>query len=140
MKSVLHLRRVSKLHPARGQRDIQSAQCDRSYSTLPHYPNTWPKGIRKETLCAGDLNGGRDACQGDSGSTWTVRVGRYRIAGILPTLDCTSTCATRPTSPGSRRLRSLHFEMTFKMRSNWQRTTTMEKKAHWVASSLKGQK
>lgn len=38
-------------------------QCDSSYSNLPHYAFTWPQGIGEETLCAGDPNGGRDACQ-----------------------------------------------------------------------------
>lgn len=38
-------------------------ECDRSYSSLPHYSATWPNGIKQETLCAGDPDGGRDACQ-----------------------------------------------------------------------------
>lgn len=38
-------------------------QCDRSYSNLTHYAETWPQGIGQETVCAGDPNGGRDACQ-----------------------------------------------------------------------------
>lgn len=38
-------------------------QCDRSYSSLPHYTATWPQGMKQETLCAGDPDGGRDACQ-----------------------------------------------------------------------------
>ncbi|KAG0719429.1 Clotting factor B [Chionoecetes opilio] len=60
-------------------------QCDRSYTTLPHYPTTWPQGIGEETLCAGDLNGGRDACQGDSGGPLAFQNsgGLYVLAGIV---------------------------------------------------------
>ncbi|XP_063849933.1 venom protease-like isoform X1 [Scylla paramamosain] len=64
---------------------FQSAQCDRSYSTLPNYADTWPRGIGKEILCAGDLNGGRDACQGDSGGPLVTREarGRFVLAGVV---------------------------------------------------------
>ncbi|XP_050721195.1 clotting factor G beta subunit-like [Eriocheir sinensis] len=60
-------------------------QCDRSYSNLPHYPSTWPRGIGQETLCAGDLAGGRDACQGDSGGPLVTEDarGHFLLAGII---------------------------------------------------------
>ncbi|MPC40559.1 Clotting factor B [Portunus trituberculatus] len=62
-----------------------SVQCDRSYSNLLQYANTWPKGIGQETLCAGDPNGGRDACQGDSGGPLVTQdaQGRFVLAGIV---------------------------------------------------------
>ncbi|XP_050721237.1 vitamin K-dependent protein C-like isoform X2 [Eriocheir sinensis] len=61
------------------------AQCDRSYSNLPHYPAAWPRGIGKETLCAGDIAGGRDACQGDSGGPLVSQDarGHFVLAGIV---------------------------------------------------------
>ncbi|XP_050721194.1 clotting factor G beta subunit-like [Eriocheir sinensis] len=60
-------------------------QCDRSYSNLPRYPSTWPRGIGQETLCAGDLAGGRDACQGDSGGPLVTEDarGHFVLAGII---------------------------------------------------------
>ncbi|XP_050710961.1 clotting factor G beta subunit-like [Eriocheir sinensis] len=61
------------------------AQCDSSYSTLPHYTRNWPQGIGQETLCAGDPAGGRDACQGDSGGplmSLDTR-GYFVLAGIV---------------------------------------------------------
>uniref|UniRef100_A0A0P4W880 Peptidase S1 domain-containing protein n=1 Tax=Scylla olivacea TaxID=85551 RepID=A0A0P4W880_SCYOL len=66
-------------------RVFSSAQCDQSYSNLPHYAATWPKGIGQETLCAGDPNGGRDACQGDSGGPLVTQDarGRFVLAGIV---------------------------------------------------------
>ncbi|MPC40557.1 Clotting factor B [Portunus trituberculatus] len=62
-----------------------SAQCDRSYSSLPHYADTWPQGIGQETLCAGDPAGGRDACQGDSGGPLVSEDAneRFVLAGIV---------------------------------------------------------
>ncbi|XP_063850050.1 trypsin-5-like [Scylla paramamosain] len=62
-----------------------SAQCDSSYSSLPHYADTWPQGIGQETLCAGDPAGGRDACQGDSGGPLVSKDanGRFVLAGIV---------------------------------------------------------
>lgn len=49
---------------------FSSSQCDRSYSSLTSYATTWPQGIGQETLCAGDPNGGRDACQVMLSSKW----------------------------------------------------------------------
>ncbi|MPC71695.1 Clotting factor B [Portunus trituberculatus] len=46
--------------------DIQvfpSSRCNSSYSSLLHFPDTWPRGIGEETLCAGDDEGGKDSCQ-----------------------------------------------------------------------------
>ncbi|KAK8406189.1 hypothetical protein O3P69_007129 [Scylla paramamosain] len=60
-------------------------QCDRSYSNLPQYAETWPQGIGQETVCAGDPNGGRDACQGDSGGPLVSQDARgsYVLAGVV---------------------------------------------------------
>ncbi|XP_045128933.1 venom protease-like [Portunus trituberculatus] len=68
--------------------DIQvfpSSRCNSSYSSLLHFPDTWPRGIGEETLCAGDDEGGKDSCQGDSGGPLVTRDsrGRYVAAGIV---------------------------------------------------------
>ncbi|XP_071537047.1 venom protease-like [Panulirus ornatus] len=62
-----------------------SSRCDESYSSLRGYGESWPRGIRDETVCAGDPNGGRDACQGDSGGpiVYLNSAGRYTLAGIV---------------------------------------------------------
>ncbi|XP_045128931.1 clotting factor G beta subunit-like isoform X2 [Portunus trituberculatus] len=64
---------------------FSSDQCDRSYSILSHYAQTWPQGIGEETMCAGDPEGGRDACQGDSGGPIMSQdaLGRFMLAGIV---------------------------------------------------------
>nr|XP_045599361.1 venom protease-like [Procambarus clarkii] len=61
------------------------SQCDKSYSTLLEYSISWPQGVGEETVCAGDLNGGRDSCQGDSGGPIVARNkdNFYVLAGIV---------------------------------------------------------
>ncbi|XP_071536865.1 LOW QUALITY PROTEIN: venom protease-like [Panulirus ornatus] len=62
-----------------------SSACDEKYSSLVVYKDSWPEGIRDETICAGDPEGGKDACRGDSGGP-IVRLshkGRYTLAGIV---------------------------------------------------------
>ncbi|KAG7170809.1 Clotting factor B-like 4 [Homarus americanus] len=61
------------------------SDCDKSYSTLLGYTRQWPRGIGKETVCAGDRAGGRDACQGDSGGPLVLRnsAGQYTMAGVV---------------------------------------------------------
>nr|XP_053651066.1 trypsin eta-like [Cherax quadricarinatus] len=64
---------------------FKSEECDKSYSTLLEYSDTWPLGIGEETVCAGDRNGGRDSCQGDSGGpiVYSNSTRRYILAGIV---------------------------------------------------------
>lgn len=60
------------------------SKCQENYSILPEFSQVWPNGIREESVCAGDINGGRDACQGDSGGPITYNSGgRYTINGIV---------------------------------------------------------
>ncbi|KAK8372824.1 hypothetical protein O3P69_011819 [Scylla paramamosain] len=62
-----------------------SDKCDTSYSILPKYNTSWPQGIGEETLCAGDVEGGKDACQGDSGGPLVTKDvgGSFVLAGIV---------------------------------------------------------
>ncbi|XP_042217629.1 clotting factor G beta subunit-like isoform X1 [Homarus americanus] len=62
-----------------------SSDCDKSYSTLDDYLKKFPRGIGKETVCAGDRAGGRDACQSDSGGPLVSRnsAGQYTMAGVV---------------------------------------------------------
>ncbi|XP_042217647.1 venom protease-like [Homarus americanus] len=62
-----------------------SSDCDKSYSTLDDYLKEFPRGIGKETVCAGDRVGGRDACQRDSGGPLVSRnsAGLYTMAGVV---------------------------------------------------------
>ncbi|XP_069956571.1 venom protease-like [Cherax quadricarinatus] len=64
---------------------FKSEECDKSYSTLLEYSDTWPLGIGEETVCAGDRNGGRDSCQGDSGGpiVYSNSTRGYILAGIV---------------------------------------------------------
>ncbi|XP_050710775.1 clotting factor G beta subunit-like [Eriocheir sinensis] len=64
---------------------FQSSQCNSSYSNLPHYTSSWPRGIGEDILCAGDPAGGRDACQGDSGGPLVSQdtSGRFVLAAIV---------------------------------------------------------
>ncbi|KAG0710853.1 Clotting factor B [Chionoecetes opilio] len=61
------------------------ARCVRSYSKLSQYYHTWPQGMGRETLCAGDPHGVKDACIGDSGGPLVTQdvQGRYVVAGIV---------------------------------------------------------
>lgn len=41
-----------------------SSVCQMSYSTFTDFDTTFPEGLNADnTLCAGDLSGGKDACQ-----------------------------------------------------------------------------
>ncbi|XP_064123017.1 venom protease-like [Macrobrachium nipponense] len=62
-----------------------TSQCDRSYQTLAEYASTWPRGIGSESICSGDVNGGKDACQGDSGGPIVSKDSRnrYTLAGVV---------------------------------------------------------
>ncbi|XP_068207689.1 venom protease-like isoform X2 [Palaemon carinicauda] len=61
--------------------------CHNAYSDLRQFRVHWPKGIGRETVCAGHEQGGRDACQGDSGGPLTYRGGqrKYFLSGIVST-------------------------------------------------------
>ncbi|XP_068207685.1 venom protease-like isoform X2 [Palaemon carinicauda] len=66
---------------------ISTSACHNAYSVLRQFKVHWPKGIGKETVCAGHEQGGRDACQGDSGGPLTYRggQGKYFLSGIVST-------------------------------------------------------
>ncbi|XP_066948202.1 venom protease-like isoform X2 [Macrobrachium rosenbergii] len=62
-----------------------TSQCDKSYQTLADYASTWPRGIGSESICSGDVSGGKDACQGDSGGPIVSKDARnrYTLAGVV---------------------------------------------------------
>ncbi|XP_069980483.1 venom protease-like isoform X2 [Penaeus vannamei] len=62
-----------------------TAQCDQFYKDHVSYNILWPQGIGSESICAGDRDGGKDACKGDSGgpAVYLNTRGRYTLAGIV---------------------------------------------------------
>ncbi|XP_076057672.1 venom protease-like [Oratosquilla oratoria] len=64
---------------------FDSSVCDRSYSTLHDYATRFPQGIGKNVVCAGDPEGGKDACSADSGSpiVYLDDEDRFTVAGIV---------------------------------------------------------
>ncbi|XP_076057669.1 venom protease-like [Oratosquilla oratoria] len=64
---------------------FDSSVCDRSYSTLHDYATRFPQGIGKNIVCAGDPEGGKDACSADSGGpiVYLDDEERFTVAGIV---------------------------------------------------------
>ena len=43
---------------------FSSSDCHKAYSTLSNFASKFPEGMNSEnTLCAGDEDGGKDACE-----------------------------------------------------------------------------
>uniref|UniRef100_A0A1W7RA07 Serine proteinase n=1 Tax=Hadrurus spadix TaxID=141984 RepID=A0A1W7RA07_9SCOR len=60
---------------------IDRQQCDESYSVLSSL--AIPRGITSQFLCAGDVKGGKDACQADSGGPLMMHSSDWTIVGIV---------------------------------------------------------
>ncbi|XP_037784050.1 venom protease-like [Penaeus monodon] len=62
-----------------------TAQCDQDYKKHKSYNLLWPQGVGAGIMCAGDRDGGKDACKGDSGgpAVYSDGRGRFTLAGII---------------------------------------------------------
>lgn len=63
---------------------INNTGCDGIYSNNMAAKRNFPKGILDTQMCAGDEAGGKDACQGDSGSPLVAEEdGNFVLTGIV---------------------------------------------------------
>ncbi|XP_076065818.1 venom protease-like [Oratosquilla oratoria] len=66
---------------------LGSEDCARNYETLFDYSQKFPRGFVEGTLCVGTAQGGKDACEGDSGGALVYRnsQNRFTVAGTVAT-------------------------------------------------------
>ncbi|XP_064458616.1 uncharacterized protein LOC135368969 [Ornithodoros turicata] len=74
--------RSDTLQEVNGLPIVDVRKCNESYSKLRGNP--FSRGITKEFICAGLMQGGKDACQGDSGGPLMLEhEGRWTAVGIV---------------------------------------------------------